>query len=126
MLSRGRFWVVLPHPKASACAWWIPLIHIKRCAFVWWGPIVRYRGVTYESLSHAGKATSGEWLVVLENSTWQGKLGPADQNQARRYASLHLNGPALAVPGRAVLCHRHWISMPLRERSRLVLAACRT
>jgi len=70
MLSRGRFWVVLQHPKASACAWWIPLIHIKRCAFVWWGPIVRYRGVTYESPSHAGKArgaTSGEWLVVLEN-----------------------------------------------------------
>src|SRR5258708_1234114 len=29
MLSRGRFWVVLPHPKASAFAWWTPLIHIK-------------------------------------------------------------------------------------------------
>jgi hypothetical protein len=32
--------------------------------------MVRYRGVTYESPSHAGKArgaTSGEWLVVLEN-----------------------------------------------------------
>jgi hypothetical protein len=71
MLSRGRFWVVLPHPKASACAWWIPLIHIKRCAFVWWGPIVRYRGVTYESPSHAGKAVvrravNGWWFWKIE------------------------------------------------------------
>ena len=30
MLSRGRFWVVLPHPKASAFAWWTALIHIKK------------------------------------------------------------------------------------------------
>jgi len=29
MLSPGRFWVVLPHPRASAFAWWTPLIHIK-------------------------------------------------------------------------------------------------
>src|SRR6266404_4769310 len=29
MPSRGRFWVVLPHPRTSACAWWTPLIHIK-------------------------------------------------------------------------------------------------
>jgi hypothetical protein len=29
MLNRGRFWVVLPHPRASARAWYVPLIHIK-------------------------------------------------------------------------------------------------
>ncbi len=70
MLSRGRFWVVLPHPKASACAWWIPLIHIKRCAFCLVGsnrPLSRSDLGVAKSCGQGGGATCGEWLAGLEN-----------------------------------------------------------